>query len=474
MDGTSPMGERSRIARTWARWLAASVLALVLLGPPVWGTLAGAAGGGTRFPTRGMRGMGSPPNAMDRRWEPGQSYRSPFDLAFSPEGGAGFPTPDSALGRPTLAVSDRTGRRLYILDAQAGQVVREIELRGQPLGVAWQGDGRVVVSEYDAGAVAEVNAKTGDVLRRFSVGLKPVGVAVAPKRGLVVACDYGLHTVAIVDLTTGRERSRSSCGRHPYFVAVTPDEGMAVVGNLIPVGPATDPISSALISLIDLDSGKNVKNIPLPGGSSNVRQVRVSADGRWAYVVHTQGRTILPTTQVERAWINTNALSIVDLTGKELYATVLLDTINEGAADPWGVALAPDGKTAWVSIAGVQQIAKIELARLHELLAGGGDIESLGPYGTNAGPAAIWQSIRENGGKRGELAYRLSALYAAGLLSRISIPAQCPQAIALSPAGNQLADPGIIFDDLLPADRRPPCDNPVRRESGRILVIALQ
>ncbi len=348
-----------------------------------------------------------------------------------------------------LAVSDRTGGRLYVLDARAGQVAREIELRGQPMAVAWQGEEKVMVSEYDAGTVAEVNAKTGEVLRRFSLGLKPVGVAVAPKKGLVVVCDYGLHTVVLVDLKTGRERSRSSCGRHPYFVAVTPDETLAVVGNLIPVGPATDPASSAVISLIDLDTGKNVKNIPLPASSSNVRQVRVSADGRWAYVAHTQGRTTLPTTQVERGWINTNALSIIDLTGKELYATVLLDTISEGAADPWGIALAPDGKTAWVSIAGVQQIAKIELARLHEFLAGRGDIKSLGLNDADSGPAAIWQSIRKDPGKRGELAYHLDALYAAGLLSRIGIPAQCPRGLALSSDGTQLAAASYYSGEVL-------------------------
>jgi len=331
-----------------------------------------------------------------------------------------------------------------MLDVQAGRVAREVELRGRPMGVAWQGDGKVVVSEYDAGTVAEVDAKTGDVLRRFSVGLKPVGVAVAARKGLAVVCDHVLHAIALVDLTTGRERSRSPCGRHPYFVAVTPDEALAVVGNLLPADPATDPASSAAISLIDLDAGKNVKNIPLPGGSSNVRQVRVSADGRWAYVVHTQGRTALPTTQVERGWINTNALSIIDLTGKELYATVLLDTINEGAADPWGIALAPDGKTAWVSIAGVQQIAKIELARLHEFLAGRGD--------TYSGPAAVWQSIKDDPGKRGELACHLGALYAAGLLSRVSIPAQCPRGIALSPEGNRLAVASYYSGEVLLLD----------------------
>jgi hypothetical protein len=277
-------------------------------------------------------------------------------------------------------------------------------------------------------------------------------VAVASRKGLLVACDYGLHAVSIVDLKTGRERFRSPCGKHPYFVAVTPDETMAVVGNLIPAGPATHSASSAVISLIDLDTGRNMRDIPLPGSSSNVRQVRVSADGRWAYVVHTQGRTTLPTTQVERGWVNTNALSIIDLPGRSLYATVLLDTINEGAADPWGIALSPEGKTAWISIAGVHQIARIELAKLHEYLAGRGDIKSLGLYDTYSGPAAIWQGIQDDPAKRRELSYQLSALYAAGLLSRITIAAQCPRGIALSPDGKQLAVASYYSGEILLLD----------------------
>jgi YVTN family beta-propeller protein len=443
-----PMGDRSGIARLSEYRFVALGLALVLLGPAVFETLTGTDARGMRMPNPGMPRMPGPPDTMDRGRVPPQSYRSPFDLAFSPEGGQ-------------LAVSDRTSGRLYILNAQAGSAgandhspvpAREIQLRGRPMGVAWQGDGMVMVSEYDAGTVAEVDAKTGQVLRRFPVGPKPVGLAVAPRKGLVVACDYGLHAVVIVDLKTGRERARSSCGRHPYFVAVTPDEALAVVGNLIPAGPATDPTSSAVISLIDLDTGKNVKNIPLPASSSNVRQVRICADGRWVYVVHTQGRTTLPTTQVERGWINTNALSIVDLVGKELYATVLLDTISEGAADPWGIALAPDGKVAWVSIAGVQQIARIELARLHEFLAGGGVSEGPGASDAYSGVAAIWQSIKADPSKRSELAYHLSALYAAGLLTRVSIPAQCPRGLALSPDGKQLAVASYYSGEVLLLD----------------------
>jgi DNA-binding beta-propeller fold protein YncE len=405
-----------------AKWFGVSRLALVLLGSMTFPVLTV---GGERLP-----------------------YRSPFDLAFAPEGGM-------------LAVSDRTAGRLYLIDTRAGPVgannyspapAREVELRGKPMGVAWQGRDRVLVAEYDAGTVAEVDTKTGQVLRRFAVGPKPVGIAVAAQKGLLVVCDYGLHFVSVLHLKTGREHFRSVCGKHPYFVAVTPDEKTAVVGNLIPAGPATNPPSSAVISLIDLDLGRNEGNVPLPGGCSNVRQVRVSADGRWAYVVHTQGRTTLPATQVERGWVNTNALSIIDLAGKQTYATVLLDTLNEGAADPWGIALAPDGKTAWVTIAGVQQIAKIELAKLHEYLPAGGDIKNPGPYDTYPGPAIASENIKEDSGQRRELSHDLSTLYSAGLLSRVALAAQCPRGVALSPDAKVLAVASYYSGEVLLLD----------------------
>jgi YVTN family beta-propeller protein len=368
-------------------------------------------------------------------------YRSPFDLAFSPDG-------------RLFAVSDRTARCLYVFDARTSDLARTVPLRGRPSGLAWESAGKVAVCEYDAGSVAEVDADTGQVSRRFFVGPKPIGVAVASNKGLLIVCDFGLHTASIVDLKTAAVRTPIPAGKHPHSVAITPDERIAVVANLLPSGSAAEHTSTAVVSLIDLDEGKKIADVPLPDNSANVREVRVSPDGRWAYVVHTRGRTMLPTTQLDRGWVNTNALSIIDLSEKAVYASPLLDTVTEGAADPWGIALSPDGRTAWVSVAGAHQIARIELGQLHDLLAARAteksDISDLKSQISDA--AEIWRQIREDPAQRSQLSYHLSALYAAGLLSRVPIAAKGPRAIAMSPDGRQLMVASYFSGEVLALD----------------------
>ncbi|MCX5670033.1 MAG: beta-propeller fold lactonase family protein, partial [Planctomycetota bacterium] len=278
-----------------------------------------------------------------------------------------------------LAVSDRTGGSVAIIDAASGKVTQEVALKGQPTGLAWSADGtKVYVAERNAGTVAEVDAAKGKVLRRLDVGLRPMGVALAAKRGLLVVANTVTNDVSLVALATGKEKTT--------------------------------------VSLVDLDGMKSVADIRLPGGSTCARGVAVSPDGKWVYVVHTVGRTTLPTTQLERGWVNTNAVSIIDLAAKEVYATLLLDRLSEGAADPWGVVLSKDGKTLWVSLSGVQQVAKVDLEGTHLLLDGK-------PLPAPADAAAprhvpdIWNEIKQDAARRKLLVNDLAALYGAGLLA---------------------------------------------------------
>jgi DNA-binding beta-propeller fold protein YncE len=359
-------------------------------------------------------------------------YRSPLDVRFSPNG-------------QWLAVSDRTGMVLSILDAAGGGApagrggpVREVALNGKPAGVCWSADGsKVYVGEYNAGTVAEVDAAGGKVLRRLPAGLRPMGVALAPKSQLLVVANTVTHDVSIIDLASGKEKARVKVPREPFFVAVTPDGSMAVVGNLLPAGNSNDPQDSAAVSLITLADGKDVADVRLPGGSSCVRQVAISPDGKYAYAVHTVGRTTLPTTQLERGWVNTNALSVIDLAAKSVLATVLLDRLSEGAANPWGVVLSKDGQTAWITLEGVHQVAKVDLGGLHALLKG--ETPAPEPGKTARALPEIWAEIKKDPERRKMLVNDLAALYAAGLLVRTPLAAKAPRGVDLSPDGKTLA-----------------------------------
>jgi DNA-binding beta-propeller fold protein YncE len=349
-----------------------------------------------------------------------------------------------------LAASDATAGELAVLDGKAGTSLRTVKLQGEPKGLAWSGTGKVMVAEYSAGTIAEVDATAGSVLRRLDVGPKPTDVALSADGSKIVVPDFALNQVFIVDSATGKTQATVPVDRYPFAVAMAGNT--AVVTHLLASGDATKSDSAAAVSLIDVGGGKVSGSVKLPFGSSAVRGVRCSPDGKWAYVVHTLGRMNVPTTHLLRGWVYTNALSIIDLTNKKVYATTLLDRISEGAANPWGVDISADGKTLWVSASGVHQVLRVDVGMLHKLLtgpipselvkAGGRAPTTYNRFknGYTKPLSDIWFEIAADPSKRSLLADDLGALYSAGLLDIIRLaPAQGPRGVALSPDGKQLA-----------------------------------
>lgn len=256
----------------------------------------------------------------------------------------------------SLAVCDQTSGKLALLDPSSGKLVNEIPGLNQPTSAAWGPTGKhVFVSEYGSGTVAELDLAKGDLIRRIPVGHGPMGLAIAAGKKLLLVCNSHDNDVSLVDMDSSKEKLRIPVVRQPSSVTVTPDESVALVSNLLPLGDATDPKTSACVSVIDLSTlrkatdihgqdarataqidlsaSRKTTDIRLPPGSTNCRQIAISSDGRWAYVVHTIGRTQQPTLEIEAGWINVNAMSILDLQSRTLSATVYLDRRSEGAAN---------------------------------------------------------------------------------------------------------------------------------------------
>ena len=335
-----------------------------------------------------------------------------MDPAFAPDG-------------KLLAVTDATDLTVVFIDPATTKIVRTVKLAGAPAGLAWTGDGkRVLVSESGTHRIAEIDPATGAITRRLVTGRYPRGLAVAKQRGLLLATDWGLDRLAVIDLASGATTATIPVGRQPTAVAVTPDEKLAFVSNLIPVTAATAQGHATDISVIDLQTLQAKPAIRLPLGSTNTRGIAISGNGSTAYVAHTLGRFNLPTTQLDRGWVITNALSIIDVAANKLTATVLLDQVMDGAADPWGVALDPAGLRLFVTLSGVHQVAVIDLEPLPALL--------------KVNPESLMSD--------------LAALYRGNLIRRIDLPLQGPRGIAASPDGRSLAVAGYFSGNVVLTD----------------------
>ncbi|MBX3440728.1 MAG: hypothetical protein KF861_24775, partial [Planctomycetaceae bacterium] len=87
------------------------------------------------------------------------------------------------------------------------------------------------------------------------------------------------------------------------------------------------------------------------------------------FVTHILARTQVPTTQLDRGWINNNAGTVIDIAGMRIVNTVLLDDPGAGAANPWGVAWSADSRTLLVTHAGSHELSIIDFTALLAKLA---------------------------------------------------------------------------------------------------------
>ncbi|MFP4057511.1 MAG: PQQ-binding-like beta-propeller repeat protein [Candidatus Brocadiia bacterium] len=382
----------------------------------------------------------------------GEAYRSPFDAVAAPDG-------------RTVYVADHTGDCVVAVDAAKGAKLAQWPVGPGPTGLALSPDGETLyVALRGADEVAVVATDSGKVARRIAVGTRPCGLALAAKGGRLFVCNTAEATVSMVDLAEGAEKWRVKTVREPMFAALTPDESLVLVSNALPVGPATESSTGAVVSIFDAQTGRSGTRVQLPGGATNCRDIAVSPDGKWAFVVHGVSRFQVPTTQLERGWMNTAGLSVIDVAQRERFATVLLDSVDLGAADPWGLALSPDGKTLWVSLSGTHEVARIEAARLVAML--GGEVpekyaKSLGSANTNP-----WRAIKQDPEERFGLVNDLMALYFAELIERFPTTGRRlpyadprlvalgrgPRGIALSPDGQQLFVPNYFGGTLTALD----------------------
>lgn len=237
-----------------------------------------------------------------------------------------------------LIVAQKTANRIDFLDFSTGQLKGSISTKLPPTGICLSGDGRAFVScSYALGEVLTIDASSRKILEVISAGHGANSPVFSPiSNSLYVANQYD-DDISVIDLDTGKELHRVDVLRQPMTMDITPDGKYLYVANLLPNTRADIDIVAADVSIVDLSKQEAVKHLKLSNGSNALRGLKIAPDGKYAFVSHNLGRFQVPTSQLENGWMNTSALSVLDISRQEVLATVLLDEPEKGAAGSWGI-----------------------------------------------------------------------------------------------------------------------------------------
>ncbi len=288
-------------------------------------------------------------------WE----YRSPLCLAADPAAGV-------------LYVAESTAARVSVVDLADENVKDLLLLPEPPSGLVYspKESALFVTGGHARGRVFQVDPERGKIERTIDVGHTPCAPALSPNEAMLYVCNRFDDSVSVIDLEDGEECARIAVGREPIAAALTKDGALLLVACHLPSGPADGNYAASEVVVVALATRSVRSRIRLVNGSTALRDVCVTPDGRWAFVTHILARYHHPTTQLERGWINTNALSVLDLRGGgRLLNTVLLDRPERGAANPWGVACTSDGESLVVTHAGSHAVSVIDVPGLVAKLA---------------------------------------------------------------------------------------------------------
>ena len=320
-----------------------------------------------------------------------------FCLAFP--GFAAESSPSATYKGPIDMIATKNGDVLYIVNQDSSEIAvlstaddtitKTISLGAgfAPRAAVLSADEKILytVGGDHKGRVLAVDLEAGTIVKTVDAGHTPAAAALSPDGTKLFVCNQFSNDVsqyALPDLTLQRT---VKVVREPRGVVVTHDGKHALIANSIPLAPGNyidhdDPLVdpnvdiyvASEITIIDIETGET-RPILLPNGSGALHGMAMSPDGRFVYTTAVIARFLLPTTQVERGWMNTAGIIVVDTTqldkeNRGFINAVLIDDVDRGAANPWGIATSSDGTRIFIAIAGTSEMLAVNAVEMHSRL----------------------------------------------------------------------------------------------------------
>ncbi len=328
----------------------------------------------------------------------------------------------------TIYIAEATAKQIAVFDTKTTNVKTTITVPSEPTGLALKGDGTIlyVTCGGQKGCVCVIDTRNAKLLRSLPAGHTPIAPVLSPDDRFLYVCNRFDNDISVIRTKDDKQLASIPALREPVAADITPDGSWLYVGNMLPYGSAGADSIACNISVINAGTMAFEIDIVLPNGSTGLHGIVVSPDGRFVFASHILARYTVPTTQLERGWINTNAISIIDARRKRLIETVLLDDVDHGAANPWGLACTSDSKYLCVTHAGTHELSVIEIAAM---------IEKINNYNKRIGrqpdsfAGGSYNASSSGSVAASNIPNELSFLY--GIRQRIKLPGKGPRALTI-------------------------------------------
>ena len=280
-------------------------------------------------------------------------YKTPLNLALTHDG-------------RRLFVACEASNSLIVLDIASGTVVAEIAVGTEPHFVLLSPDEtRAYVSNRGSDNVSVVDVASLRAIGTIAVGDEPHEMATNEAGTTLYVANAGTYDVSVVDLATGSEAKRLAASRGPWGVARSPEGRHIYVTNNLPrYGVFRTPTMSE-VTVIETNHSTVSQRFTVPDANL-IQGIAFEPAGEFALVTLIRTKNLVPMTRNVQGWIITNGIGVLWNDGR--VDQLLLDQFNDFFADPTDVVFSPDGKYAFVTGGGVQQVAMIDVERLLRLL----------------------------------------------------------------------------------------------------------
>ena len=211
-----------------------------------------------------------------------------------------------------------------------------------PTGVVTDGEKIYATTSFARGGVEIIYPDKDKSEQFIPTGRGACSPILSKDQKTLYVCNQFQTTVSEIDLVTLQVKREEKVLREPKKAVVTDDGKFLFVANFLPTGKANQDYVAAAVSVIDLQTFKRIKDIPLATGSNALRGMAISSDGNYVFVTHNLGRFQIPTSQLQQGWMNTSAMSIINIHDLNYEGSVLLDEADRGAAGIWDIKCTPE------------------------------------------------------------------------------------------------------------------------------------